>query len=69
MVGALVLAVSVQRGWPQPHMISVLPAMPSQCALQYFDLSVGMQIQAAFAHFFLSAIPSPFGPLPGQGKA
>jgi hypothetical protein len=25
--------------------------MPSQWALQYFDLSVGTQLQAAFAHF------------------
>jgi hypothetical protein len=25
--------------------------MPSQWALQYFDLSVEMQLQAAFAHF------------------
>lgn len=58
MVEAVVLALSVQWGWPQPHIISVFPAMPSQCALQYFDLSVGMQIQAGFAHF-LSAIRSP----------
>lgn len=32
-------------------MISVLLATPSQWALQYFDLSGAMQVQAAFAHF------------------
>lgn len=30
--------------------------MPSQWALQYFDPSVGTQLQAAFAHFFLLAM-------------
>jgi hypothetical protein len=37
-------------------MISVLLAMPSQWALQYFCLSGAMQLQAEFAHFFVSAI-------------
>jgi hypothetical protein len=31
--------------------ISVLLAIPSQWALQYFDLSGGTQLQAALAHF------------------
>jgi hypothetical protein len=38
--------------------------MPSQWALQYFPLSVGMQLQAAFAHFLVLAIVLSFaGPL------
>jgi hypothetical protein len=34
--------------------------MPSQWALQYFALSAGMQLQAAFAHFLgvLDMVPS-----------
>jgi hypothetical protein len=40
-----------QLGWPQVQTISTLLAMPSQWALQYFDLSGGTQLQAAFAHF------------------
>ena len=34
-------------------MISVLSAMPSQWALQYFCFSGAMQLQAGFAHFFV----------------
>jgi len=30
--------------------------MPSQCALQYFSLLAGTQLQAGFAHFFVPAI-------------
>jgi hypothetical protein len=41
----------LQLSWPQWHTISVLLATPSQWALQYFALSVGTQLQAAFAHF------------------
>ena len=45
-----------QPSWPQVHMISVLSAMPSQWALQYFSFSGGTQLQAGFAHFFVPAI-------------
>jgi len=37
-------------------MISVLSAMPSQWALQYFCFSGAMQLQAGFAHFFVAAM-------------
>lgn len=37
-------------------------ALPSQCALQYFDLSAGMHVQTGFAHFFAFAMSSPFQP-------
>ena len=37
-------------------MISVLSPMPSQCALQYFCFSGGMQLQAGFAHFLVPDI-------------
>ena len=37
-------------------MISVLSAMPSQWALQYFCFSGAMQLQAGFAHFFVPVI-------------
>ena len=37
-------------------MISVLSAMPSQWALQYFCFSGAMQLQAGFAHFFAAAM-------------
>lgn len=36
---------------PQLQTISVLSAIPSQWALQYFDFSSAIQLQAAFAHF------------------
>ena len=45
-----------QLEWPQLHTISVLLAMPSQWALQYFDFSAAGQLQAAFAHFLELAI-------------
>jgi hypothetical protein len=48
----------VQPSWPQVHIISVLLAMPSQWALQYFCFSGGMQLQAALAHFFVFAMSS-----------
>ncbi len=41
----------VQLACPHVHIISVLFAMPSQWALQYFDFSSGTQLHAAFAHF------------------
>jgi len=41
----------VQPGWPQEQTISILLAIPSQWALQYFDPSEGVQLHAAFAHF------------------
>jgi hypothetical protein len=49
-----------QFEWPHLHTISVLSAIPSQWALQYFPLSGGMQLQAALAHFFgvLDMMPS-----------
>jgi len=37
-------------------MISVLSAMPSQWALQYFCFSGATQLQAGFAHFLVLAI-------------
>jgi hypothetical protein len=40
-----------QPACPQEQTISVLLAIPSQWALQYFDPSVVVQLQAAFAHF------------------
>jgi hypothetical protein len=39
--------------------ISDLSAIPSQWALQYFDLSVEMQLQAAFAHFLGAVVAIP----------
>jgi hypothetical protein len=51
-------------------MISVLSAMPSQWALQYFCLSGATQLQAGFAHFFVPAIiTSEVGPSPGARAA
>jgi hypothetical protein len=47
-------------------MISVLSAMPSQWALQYFCFSGAMQLQAGFAHFLvLAIITSEAVPCPG----
>lgn len=48
----------VQGEWPQVQTISTLSATPSQWALQYFSLLGGMQLQAAFAHFFVLGIAS-----------
>ena len=48
---------------PHAQSTSVLPAMPSQWALQYFDPSVGIQEQAGFSHFLGCAILSPPHPL------
>jgi hypothetical protein len=41
-----------QSRWPHRHTTSVPLPMPSQWALQYFDPSDGVQLQAGFAHFF-----------------
>jgi hypothetical protein len=47
------LSVAPQLAWPQVHISSILPPMPSQCALQYLDLlSATLQVQAALPHFF-----------------
>jgi hypothetical protein len=46
----------VHPGWPQVQTISVLLAIPSQWALQYFEPSDVVQLQAAFAHFLELAI-------------
>ena len=51
LVASGVYKCPVQSGWPHEQTISVLLAIPSQWALQYFDPSEGMQLQAAFAHF------------------
>ena len=40
-----------QLEWPQVQTISVLLAIPSQWALQYFELPSAGQLQAALAHF------------------
>jgi hypothetical protein len=45
-----------QLVWPQVQTISVLSAIPSQWALQYFEPLGAMQLQAAFAHFLELAI-------------
>lgn len=37
--------------WPHEQTISVLLAIPSQWALQYFELPSAGQLQAALAHF------------------
>jgi hypothetical protein len=54
--------------WPHLQTISVLSAMPSQWALQYFALSGGMQLHAAFAHFLgvLAMMPPWMCPLDGM---
>jgi hypothetical protein len=41
----------VQPSWPQVQTISILSAIPSQWALQYFSLFIAVQVQAGFAHF------------------
>ena len=41
----------LQPSWPQVQTISVLLAIPSQWALQYFSFSGAVQLQAEFAHF------------------
>ena len=57
--------------WPHLQTISVLSAMPSQWALQYFALSGGMQLHAAFAHFLgvLAMMPPWMCPLDGKYDA
>jgi hypothetical protein len=49
-------------GCPQRHTTSIRPAFPSQCALQYFELSLGTQVQTGLAHFFALAMVPPFHP-------
>src|SRR4051794_14860032 len=46
----------LQPGWPQSQAISAASLCDSQYVLQYF--SSVMQVQAGWAHFFLSAIKS-----------
>jgi hypothetical protein len=41
----------VQPSWPQVQTISILSAIPSQWALQYFSLFGAGQVQAGLAHF------------------
>lgn len=51
----------LQSSWPQVQTISVLSAIPSQCAPQYFSLLGARQLQAGFAHFLgVVAIYIPF---------
>jgi len=53
----------VQPSWPQVQTISILLAIPSQWALQYFSFSGAVQLQAEFAHFLgVLAIDSPQRP-------
>jgi hypothetical protein len=63
-------ALPSQLEWPHLHVISVLSAMPSQWALQYFAFSGGMQLHAAFAHFLgVLAMISPWMyPLDGDER-
>jgi hypothetical protein len=48
-----------QPEWPQVQTTSVFPSVDSQWALQYFEPSVGVQLQAGFAHFLSFAIVDP----------
>jgi hypothetical protein len=41
----------VQPSWPQVQTISILLAIPSQWALQYFSFSGAVQLHAELAHF------------------
>jgi len=41
----------VHPSWPQVQTISILFAIPSQWALQYFSFVGAGQLQAEFAHF------------------
>lgn len=52
-VGYDVLVSPSQFEWPHRHINSVRPAVPSQCALQYFEPLGAMQLQLGFAHFLL----------------
>ena len=54
-----------QSAWPQRQINSVRPACPSQWALQYLDLSVGMQVQVGLSHFLGLSIILP-SDLPGS---
>jgi hypothetical protein len=45
--------------WPHPHKNSTDDFMASQCGLQNFSLSDGVQLQAGLPHFFEVAIDSP----------
>jgi len=56
------LVAPLQWGWPHWQATSVLPASPSQWALQYFEPSGGTQEQAEFAHFLGEAISFSFVP-------
>jgi hypothetical protein len=49
----------VQWEWPHPHKNSTDAFMASQCGLQNFSFSAGMQLQAALPHFFAVAIDFP----------
>ena len=51
-----------QSECPQRQTISVLFPIPSQWGLQYLAFLGGMQLQAAFAHFFAGAIGTSFLP-------
>jgi len=48
-----------QAGCPHWHVISTDPFKPSQCALQNFSLSGGIQEQAGLPHFFVSLMGFP----------
>jgi hypothetical protein len=51
-MGLRYVAFPAHPAWPQRQTISILFAIPSQCALQYLLFSDAGQLQAAFAHFF-----------------
>jgi hypothetical protein len=55
----VLLTSPAHSGWPHLQTTSVPLPMPSQWALQYFDLSAETQLQAGFAHFLSFAIDLP----------
>ncbi len=54
-----VFMLPAQSEWPHRQTTSARVPMPSQWALQYFDPSLGTQLQAGFAHFLALAIRLP----------
>jgi hypothetical protein len=58
-VETYVFTLPEQSVWPHRQTTSARVPMPSQWALQYFDPSVGIQLQAGLAHFLALAISLP----------
>lgn len=54
LAGYVRIALPWQPECPQAHITSVWPLRPSQCVLQNFESFAAAQLQAGFAHFFVS---------------